>query len=72
MMAWSYNRLWIMLIEKGMKKTDLLKVAGINSSALAKMGKNEPVTMDALAKICRALHCGIEDIVEFVPDEIAK
>lgn len=50
-----------------MKKTDLLKTAGINSTTLARMGKNEPVTMGALEKICDALHCNIEDIVEFVP-----
>ena len=69
-MSWSYNRLWIMLINKGMKRTDLLKTAGINSSTLAKMGKNLPVTMDALGKICQSLHCNIEDIVEYLPDEI--
>ena len=57
-----------MLINKNMKRTDLLKVAGINSSALAKMGKDLPVTMDTLEKICRSLNCQIEDIVEYVPD----
>lgn len=67
-MAWSYNRLWIMLINKGMKRTELLKVAGLNSSAVAHMGKNQPVTMNVLEKICRALDCRIEDIVEYVPD----
>lgn len=67
-MGWSYNRLWIMLINKKMKKTDLLKVAGLNSVALAKMGKDLPVTMDTLEKICRSLNCQIEDIVEYVPD----
>ena len=68
-MGWSYNRLWIMLIHRGMKKTDLLKVAGINSASLAKMGKNLPVTMDCLEKLCSALECKIEDIVEFVPEK---
>lgn len=67
-MGWSYNRLWIQLIQKNMKKTELKRLAGINSSTLAKMGKNEPITMGALEKICTALNCGIEDIVEFVPD----
>ena len=67
-LAWSYNRLWIMLINKGMKRTDLLKVAGLNSSAVAHMGKNQPVTMNVLEKICCALNCRIEDIVEYVPD----
>lgn len=67
-MGWSYNRLWIMLIERKMKRTDLLKVAGISSSALAHMGKDEPVTMDNLAKLCSALGCRVEDIVEYIPE----
>lgn len=71
-MGWSYNRLWIMLIEKGLKRTDLLPLAGINSNALAHMGKNEPITMNALGKICQALHCNIEDIVEYVSEEIVS
>ena len=67
-MGWSYKRLWILLINKNMKRTDLLKVAGLNSTALAKMGKDQPVTMDTLGKICLALDCRIEDIVEHVPE----
>lgn len=66
-MGWSYNRLWIQLIHKNLKRTDLKTLAGINSSTLAKMGKNEAVTMGALEKICIALNCSLEDIVEFVP-----
>ena len=65
-MGWSYKRLWILLINKNMKRTDLLKVAGLNSTALAKMGKDQPVTMDTLGRICLALNCKIEDIVEYV------
>ena len=68
-MTWSYERLWIMLVKKKMKRIDLIKIAGINSSALAHMGKDEPVTMNTLGKICEALHCRIEDIVEYIPDE---
>ena len=68
-MGWSYKKLWVLLIERGMKRTDLLHVAGINSNALAHMGKNEPVAMDALGKICKAMNCRIEDIVEYVSDE---
>lgn len=68
-MSWSYNRLWIMLIQRKMKRTDLIRLAGINSNALARMGKDKTVTMDALAKICKAMNCGIEDILEFVPDD---
>lgn len=67
-MGWSYNRLWIMLINKGMKKTDLLSEAGLNSSALAKMGKNQPVAMDNLEKLCSYFNCRIEDILEYVPN----
>lgn len=67
-MAWSYNRLWILLIQKGMKRTELMKLAGLNSNALASMGKNRPVTMNILEKICRTLDCRLEDIVEYVPD----
>lgn len=71
-MAWSYNRLWIMLILKNMKRIDLVRNVGISSSALAKMGKNLPVTMDTLGKLCVALNCNIEDIVEYLPDEKAE
>ena len=71
-MGWSYKRLWIRLAEREMKKTDLLKTAGINSTTLAKMGKNEAVTMGALERICEALQCNIEDIVEFVPSSDAR
>lgn len=67
-MAWSYNRLWILLIHKGMKRTELMKVAGLNANALTHMGKNLPVTMNILEKICRTLNCRIEDIVEYIPD----
>ena len=68
-MAWSYNRLWILLIEKKLKKTDLLTLAGINSYTLARMGKDQPVTLDNLGRICKALDCSLEDIVQYIPDE---
>lgn len=68
-MPWSYDRLWIMLIKKNLKKTELIRLAGVNSSAITKMGKKLPVTMDTLEKLCKTLHCNIEDIVEYVPEE---
>lgn len=68
-MAWSYDKLWIMLIKRGMKKTDLLRTAGISTSVLAQMGKREPVTMVALGKLCGSLHCGLDDIVEYIPED---
>lgn len=67
-MAWNYAPLWKLLIDRNMKKTHLLKAAGIYSQTLAKMGKNEPVSLDALERVCQALDCRIEDIIEFVPE----
>lgn len=63
-MIYSYNRLWKMLIDKRMTKTEMRKKAGISTNILAKMGKDEPVSMDTLAKIATALQCGLDDIVE--------
>ena len=62
----SYNKLWNILIDKGMKRIELKDVACISSSSLAKLGKNEPVTLEVLMKICEALDVNIGDIVEFV------
>lgn len=69
-MAWSYTPLWHMLVDRKMKKTELLHLAGINSAALTKMGKDEPVTMNTLDKLCSALNCRVEDIVVHVPGEV--
>ena len=68
-MAVSYKKLWILLIEKNMKKTDPRIQSGISTGALAKLGKNENVNTEVLAKICKALDCKIEDIMEMVPDD---
>lgn len=58
-----YKKLWIRLIEKGIKnKTDLIPLAGISTNILAKLNKDEYVSMNSLAKICRALDCDIGDI----------
>ena len=67
-MTYSYNRLWKLLIDKRMKKTDMRTAAGISTNILAKMGKDEPVAMDTLAKIATALECGLDDIVEIQND----
>ena len=64
----SYKKLWKLLIDKNMKKTDLIEIANISSVSLAKLGKNENVTTDVLAKICTALNCDISDIMEMVDD----
>ena len=62
----SYNKLWKLLIDKNMKKIELKELAGISTSSLAKLGKNEPVTLEVLMKICKALDVNIGDIMEFI------
>ena len=63
-MIYNYNRLWKLLIDKGMTKTQMREAAGISTNILAKMGKGEPMAMDSLEKIATALNCGLDDIVE--------
>ncbi len=65
-MAVSYDRLWKTLIDKKMNRTDLKNAAGISFSILAKLGRNEFVSMESIYKICVALNCRIEDVMEFV------
>lgn len=62
----SYNKLWKMLIDKNMKRKDLQEVAGISSASIAKLGKGENITTDVLIKICEALDCRLEDIMETI------
>lgn len=68
-MKMSYNKLWKLLIDMNMKKSNLRKNAGISSSSLAKLGKDENVTTEVLMKICNELKCDVGDIMEFIPDE---
>lgn len=70
-MAVRYNKLWKLLIDKNMSKTDLIKATGISTNAMAKMGKNEEVRLETLAKICTLFGCSLDDIVEVLP-ELAK
>ncbi|WP_270541820.1 helix-turn-helix domain-containing protein [Coprococcus sp. AF102-57] len=65
-MKFSYNKLWKMLIDKGMMKKDLAERANITSTTMAKMGKDMPVSMEILGRICVALKCNIGDIVEVI------
>lgn len=69
-MVVSYDRLWHILIDRHMSKTDLIRAAEITTNAMAHLGKNEAVRIDVLAKICGALNCNIEDIVEVIPDKV--
>ncbi|MCL2499296.1 MAG: helix-turn-helix transcriptional regulator [Defluviitaleaceae bacterium] len=67
-MTTNYNKLWKLLIDKGMNKKDLKKISGVSTASIAKLGKGENITTDVLLKICTALGCGIEDIMEITED----
>ncbi|MBR3409111.1 MAG: helix-turn-helix transcriptional regulator [Paludibacteraceae bacterium] len=67
-MGLSYKKLWKLLIDRDMTKTEMRKQSGISTGALAKLGKNEPVSMEVLVKICRALDCDLNDIVELTEE----
>jgi DNA-binding Xre family transcriptional regulator len=67
-LAISYKKLWKLLIDKDLKKKDLQRLAGISSASVTKLGKNENVNTEILAKICIALNCDIADIMEMSDD----
>ena len=68
-MSVSYVKLWKLLLDRKLKRTNLISMAGICSNILAKLGKNDYVSMESLEKICKALDCNIGDIVEFSFEE---
>ena len=65
----SYKPLWKLLIDKNLKKKDLCEMAGISPASITKMGKCGHVTTETLEKICLALECRVEDILELTPGE---
>lgn len=67
-MYMDYSKLWKLLIDRGLKKTDLLALTGISSRVLAKLSKNETVTTDTIARICAALDCDVSDVMECVSE----
>ena len=71
-MAVSYNKFFKMLIDRKMKKKDICEQAGIATSTMAKMAKDENVSLDVLARICRALDCTMDDILDVLPAENEK
>lgn len=71
-MSMNYNKLWKLLIDRNMIKKDLREQASLSTNVIAKMGKGGDVSTEALRKICLALDCKIEDIVEVVPDTEIK
>ena len=68
-MAISYNKLWKLLIDKNMTKTDLKNITGMNSVTLANMGKDKYVSLRMIDRICDELDCGVSDIIEHIADE---
>ena len=71
----SYNPLWKMLIDRGLKKRELQEMSEVSATSIAKLGRNENVTTEVLLRICESLDCVIQDIMERIPikhDETAK
>ena len=68
-MAVSYKKLWKILIDRDMKKRDLEKIANISTYTIGKLNKNKNVNVQTLARICCALGCKIDDIVDVIPDD---
>lgn len=69
LMAVTYKKLWHILLDRDMKKKDLQEVAELTKYIMRKLGNDETVTTDTLAKICRALNCTVDDIMEILPEE---
>lgn len=67
----NYNKLWKLLIDKKMNKTTLQERAGMSPNTMAKMGRNENVSMEILLRICKELKCDIGDIMEVEPEEVS-
>ena len=65
----SYNKLWKILIDRKMNKTDLREMTKMGSNTMAKLGRDETISMDVMLRICDVLHCDIGDIMEVIPDD---
>ena len=68
----SYNKLWKLLIDQGLNKTQLMRLSGVSTNVIAKLGKSESVPLEAIEKICIALKCDVGDIVEIILNEEQK
>ncbi len=66
-MAFTYNKLWKLLIDRNMTKTDLRELTGLSPNTMARLSKGESVKMDIVGKICEKLDCNIADIVDYIP-----
>ena len=69
-MVISYNKLWHLMLDKKMNKQDLKRATGISTASIAKLGKGENITTDVLVKICKALDCELNDIMELSREEV--
>ena len=67
-MAVSYKRLFKLMIDKKMRKKDLCELAGVSTSTMSKMGRDEIVSLEVIVRICQKLNCNIEDVLEILPD----
>ena len=67
----TYKKLWKLLIDRDMKRQDLQKLAGVSASSIAELGKCENVTTEVLIRICQALECDLNDIMELVPGDVS-
>ena len=65
----SYKKLWHILLDRDLKKKDLVKLAGVSSYTVSKLSRGDNVTTDILQRICNALECNIGDIMDILPDE---
>lgn len=70
-MAVQYNRLWKKLIDMKMKKATLKSAAGVSSNVMARLSKDEYISLESIEKICAALDCGVDDILEFFSNDVA-
>ena len=68
-MAVSYKKLWHILLDRDMKKKDLENLAGLSHCTMSKMSRDENVNIEVLGKVCAALDCKVENIIDFIPDE---
>jgi DNA-binding Xre family transcriptional regulator len=66
----NYNKLWKLLFDRGMKRSDLKKYLGIGSTTLAKLGKNQPVSLDVIVRICEYFNCNVGDVMDIEPDKL--
>lgn len=71
-MSVTYEKLWKLLKEKGMKKIELQRKARISGNILARMGRDEYISMESVEKVCRILHCGVDDMLDFIDEDSAE